>query len=121
MVGMALGRPIPERAALPQVRSGVTGRSRGLHRGEGCGGSRRWHFRRSKREPRESARWVEEDRGREREPRRAFGETSGYRAPLRASTSKCGVTHGGNNDVDKHGSLQRHEHNVASIVVYTKD
>jgi len=45
MVGMALGRPIPEHATLQQVRSGAAGRSRG----GGCGGSRPWCFRRSER------------------------------------------------------------------------
>ena len=73
MVGMALGRPIPERVALPQVHSGAAGTSRGLRRGGGCGGSRRRCFRRSEREARESARWEEEDRGGEREPRRGVG------------------------------------------------
>ena len=73
MVGMALGRPIPERVALPQVHSGAAGTSRGLRRGGGCGGSRRWCFQRSEREARESARWAEEDQGGEREPRCGVG------------------------------------------------
>lgn len=47
--------------------------------------------------------------------------TSGWRAPLRASTGNCGVTRGGDHSVHKHSSVHKLKWSADRMAIYTKD